>query len=74
MDSNTKIIYVRLLDEGTEVFRPVKAVHIKNNIYSILKTSKFLHEKWEFKPGSTVLCEEIAENGELLVIAKKLNK
>jgi hypothetical protein len=55
-----KDIYVRLLDEGTDVFRPVKAVAISNEYYCILLTEEFdpTDENWEFKPGHLVRVEK----------------
>ena len=47
------------LDEGTEVWRPVDATHIKGNIYQIKPESIIPEtETWEFLPGDIVSCEE----------------
>jgi hypothetical protein len=61
MDSGTRVvdIWVRLLDDGTEVTQPTKAVELGNGTYRILPTPDYdpSDETWEFPPGSTVGCE-----------------
>jgi hypothetical protein len=58
VDLNTKTIYIRLLDEGTEVARPTQGVPLKNNLYRVLSTPDYNpeDEKWEFPPESIVRC------------------
>ena len=52
-------IYIYLLDEGVDVWRPVDAIHIKENIYQINPESEIPEtEIWEFLPGDMVRCEE----------------
>ena len=55
-DSTTKTLYVRLLNEGVEVFRPTQAVPVGDGIYKLLPTPDYdpTDEEWEFTPGSTV--------------------
>jgi hypothetical protein len=57
-DSFTETVYVRLLDEGTTVLRPTKAVHIEDLVYRILPTEDYdsQTELWQFPPGSIVEC------------------
>ena len=61
MDSNTSVVdmWVRLLDEGTEVTRPAKAVDLGDGTYRILPTSDYDpdDETWEFPPGTIVASE-----------------
>ncbi|HUI87503.1 MAG TPA: hypothetical protein VLX61_02135 [Anaerolineales bacterium] len=48
-------IYVALLDEGTDVWRPVEAVAVGDGLFKI--ESKNLHpenERWEFTTGEIV--------------------
>jgi len=55
--SSTKsVIYVRLLDEGTEVSRPTEALDMGAGLFKILSTPNYdpEDEKWEFPPGSIV--------------------
>ncbi len=57
--SNITTIYVYLLNEGTDVWRPVDAIHIKGNIYQIKSESIIPEtETWQFLPGDIVRCEE----------------
>jgi hypothetical protein len=62
MDSTTELItvYVRLLNEGTDVSRPTKAVGIGRELYKLLATPDYSpeDETWEFPPGTVVRCEE----------------
>ena len=52
-------IYVRLLGEGTEVFRPTRGVDLGDGVFIVLPTADYdsLDETWEFPPGSRVQCE-----------------
>lgn len=56
----TQVVYVRLLDEGTVVFRPVPAMFLDANTAKILAPSNYdpEDENWEFKPGSIVHIEQ----------------
>ena len=53
-------VYVRLLNEGVEVFRPVPAAFAAPNIFVL--AGHEIHdpddEDWEFLPGARVLVEE----------------
>lgn len=53
-------IYVRLLGEGTEVFRPVPAERLADSVYVIDPSVRYdvANEEWEFPPGSKVRVEE----------------
>ena len=62
-------LYVRLLDEGTEVYRPVQAQAVDADRYRVLgpipKT-----ETWEFQPGDIVAVKvQALSGGEQRVIA-----
>jgi hypothetical protein len=50
-------IYVALLEEGTDVWRPVMAKHISGMKFLILGEVP-AEESWQFAPGSQVRCEE----------------
>lgn len=57
-NKNNETIYVYLLDEGTDVWRPVEAEELGNNRYRIIsKNNKPEDEKWEFMTGDIVRCE-----------------
>ena len=49
-------IFVRLLDEGTEVSRPTEALDLGNGLLKLLPTPDYdpEDETWEFQPGSIV--------------------
>ena len=52
-------VYVRLLGEGTVVFRPTRATPIGQNTVRLLTPDGYdpEDEDWEFKPGSVVRVE-----------------
>ena len=68
-------IYVRLLDEGTDVWRPVEAEWIANDQFRISSdTGVSSEEVWEFQPGDTVRCERraLAEGNEVYVAVARV--
>ena len=53
-------IYVALLGEGTDVWRPVEAENLGNGLYRILdQPYEPANETWQFAPGDLVQCEVI---------------
>lgn len=65
----TTTVYVYLPDEAVDVWRPVSAEHIREDIYRIVGEAPFPEdEKWEFMPGQLVRCrmQQLFE-GEFLV-------
>lgn len=75
MDSSTSraVVFVRLLDEGTVVFRPSPAHYIGNSAYQLETPSDYDQEDevWEFPPGSVVICETRDIGGESALVAVK---
>ncbi len=52
-------IYVRLLGEGTEVWRPVDATHEGADRYRIVSENFDPNDEcWEFPTGQLVKCEQ----------------
>ena len=49
-------VYVALLDEGIDVWRPVEARAVGEDIYE-LSGSVPSEERWAFQPGDLVACE-----------------
>jgi hypothetical protein len=49
-------IYVALLDEGVDAWRPVEAVEAHDGRYRLPAVAPD-GERWEFAPGSLVSCE-----------------
>jgi len=69
--SNTELVYVPLLGEGTIVFRPTQAIHLEGDKYELLATKDYdpEDEKWEFLPGSIVHCvARQTDDEEILVV------
>lgn len=66
-------IYIRLLDEGTEVFRPTSAEPLGQGVFKVLPTLDYdpHEEKWEFTPGSLVECEKRKLEGDEVLVAVK---
>jgi hypothetical protein len=49
------LIYVELLDEGIEVWRPVHAERIRDGVFRILDVAP-PDEQWKYPSGSVVHC------------------
>jgi hypothetical protein len=60
MATNKVKIYVRLIDEGTDVSRPTEALDLGNGLLELLPTPDYdsEDETWEFRPGAVVRCEK----------------
>jgi hypothetical protein len=59
----TETIYVYLLGEGTDVWRPVEAEHLQADLYRIVGAPPE-DEVWQFKQGDTVRCKSQPLSGE----------
>lgn len=55
-------VLVRMLDEGTDVWRPVKAMRLGETTYQIADDPVPDDESWVFQPGDIVVVER--RNGE----------
>jgi hypothetical protein len=58
-DSDTEVVvYVRLLDEGTDVWRPVRATNLPDGSFRLLEPEGYdpNAETWEFPPSTKVRC------------------
>ena len=68
------IIYIRLLNEGTDVWRPVDSLPVGDGLYRIAPASwPLTDEIWEFQPGSVVQCaEKQLSTGTHLVATKSI--
>lgn len=64
----TTQIYVGLLDEAVEAWRPVLAEHVRGDIYRILPQPYDRDsESWAFEPGDYVVCKLLrTSQGEIL--------
>src|ERR1700743_467953 len=67
-------IYVKLLDEGTEVYRAVPATQLESSVYLIDPRAPYNtdDETWEFSPGSRVVVIKRVLNGETKLVASHL--
>jgi len=69
-------IYVALLDEGTDVWRPVQAIPVSRDIYTIVSEhTDSAVERWQFQTGDVVRCEVKTFSGGSsgLVAVEKVN-
>lgn len=68
-------VYVRLIDEPVEVWRPVPAEPIEDSrVFRLLPDDHYdaTQEQWEFEPGSVVYCEtRPLSGGEALVAIRR---
>ena len=67
-------IYVRLLDEGTDVWRPTLATVCGDGVFRSLATPNYNpeDESWEFLPGERVRCEKRKLSGGECIVAVEL--
>ena len=66
-------LYVRLLDEGVTVWRPVPASKVAADTYVIERPSDYDpdDEHWEFPPGTTVVGERrVTSVGEIIAAVR----
>lgn len=71
---NVGIIYVSLLDEAIDVWRPVQAEHLRGDVYRIIEQPYDRElEHWQFEPGEIVVCKNIAlaDDGIILAAVKR---
>jgi len=71
-DTDTEaVVYVRLLDEGTDVWRPARATALPDGTFQLLEPNSYDPdaERWEFPPLTEVRCvtRKFADGGEGLV-------
>ena len=69
------MIYIRLLDEGTDVFRPTEAEALEGGFFRLLPTPEYDpdDEHWEFTPGSVVRGVLQKLDGEAILVAVNVN-
>ena len=73
-NSMTVTIYVALVNEGTDVWRPVEAEKVAENTFRLLGSIPS-DEDWRFRPGDLVHCEEKElSEGPCLVAATAANE
>jgi len=58
VERSVPVIFVRLLEEGVDVWRPVEAEQLSLGVFRIPAGAVVpCGEHWEFAPGVTVRCE-----------------
>jgi hypothetical protein len=67
------VVYMPLLDEDVECWRPVHAGHIEDDVYEIEVDEEPYGERWMFPPRSHVRCREhVFEDGHHGLLAFEL--
>jgi hypothetical protein len=73
LENKSKMInvYVRLLGEGVEVYRPVGASRVSTTTYILGSAALYDpgDEEWEFPPGSLINVQERALDGDVVLVA-----
>ena len=69
---NLTQIYVALLGEGVDVWRPLQAIHEQGDLYRIVSPNPDPEdERWQFLSGEIVLCERHTfAGGEIVLVAR----
>ena len=67
--STDATVYVRLLNEGVDVWRPVKAVRLSETTYQLSEEPTPEEEAWSFQPGDVVVAEHRAGDPEQRMVA-----
>ncbi len=66
-------IFVYLPEEQVDVWRPVQAAHLRENVYKIIaQPYDAENEMWQFEPGDEVVCELIDSNEGRILAAIQL--
>jgi hypothetical protein len=76
-DTDTKVVvYVRLLEEGTDVWRPVHATALSDGTFRLLEPDGYdpNTERWEFPPSTKVRCiaKKFTDSSEGLVAVARV--
>ena len=70
---NAVTIYVALIGEGLDVWRPVKAEHVRDSVYKIVDQAYDKDdETWEFVPGDVVECRFLELSDGATLVATNL--
>ena len=76
-DTGTEaLVYVRLLDEGTDVWRPARATALSDGTFRLLQPNGYdpNAERWEFPPSTKVRCiaKKFTDSSEGLVAVARV--
>ena len=73
MSSERGTIYVALMDEGIDVWRPVEARKIARDTFLIVDQDYDREvETWQFEPGTLVRCRRARRNGRQIIVATEI--
>jgi hypothetical protein len=66
-------IYIRLLNEGTDVMRPTKGIPLGSDVVQVLATADYdsAIEEWEFPPGCKVKCVLESKGDRNVLVARQ---
>ena len=66
------VLYIPLLDEGTDVLRPTKGIIVEPGVVRVIATKDYDPdiEQWEFPPGTTVRCASEVRGGREVLVAR----
>lgn len=67
--TDSATVFVRLLDEGADVWRPVMAERLGETTYRLAADPAPEDERWIFQPGDIVVVEQRRGEGELIAVA-----
>lgn len=69
------IIYIKLKNEGTEVYRPISAVKLSENCYKISEDllPEMIDEEWDFSPNDIVNVKNILLENQNILVADSLS-
>jgi len=72
--TDVSLVYVPLQGEGTDVCRPTRAVPRGGMRFELLATDDYdpEDERWEFPPGSVVVCRVEVFGGREAIVARAL--
>lgn len=71
--ASRKCVFVKLLGEDVDVWRPVAAVHIANDTYELVDQPYDREtETWQFEPGELIVCKPIEVSEGLILAAIRL--
>lgn len=65
-------IFVKLLDEGVDAWRPILAERVAGDVYRIVDQELPAGEKLEFQPGTEVVCKPtmLSEGVEIVAMSR----
>lgn len=68
---NKSVIYIPLLDEGTEVYRPTEGEEVAPMTFKVLPTLNYdpENEHWAFPPGTQIRCTYVTKLGTRVLLA-----